>query len=196
MTEPLNIQPLSPRTWPAFAALVDANGGIWGGCWCLAFHGEGRSRDLTPEQRREAKRARVGRGDAHAALVFRGQDCLGWAQYGSPAELPQIHARRAYEKDMTALPDWRLTCLFVGKGHRGQGVARKATEGAIAQIAGAGGGIVEAYPETTEGRKAASAFLWCGTLEMYQSLGFQRDRQIGKHKWVMRAVIAPEGDQE
>lgn len=26
-------KPLDPTTWDAFAALVEANGGIFGGCW-------------------------------------------------------------------------------------------------------------------------------------------------------------------
>jgi len=28
----------SPTTWPDFAALVEANNGVWGGCWCMGFH--------------------------------------------------------------------------------------------------------------------------------------------------------------
>lgn len=27
-------------TWDAFAVLVEANGGIFGGCWCMGFHPE------------------------------------------------------------------------------------------------------------------------------------------------------------
>ena len=26
---------LTPRTWDDFAALVEANNGVWGGCWCI-----------------------------------------------------------------------------------------------------------------------------------------------------------------
>ena len=32
---------LSPATWDDFARLVEANNGVWGGCWCMAFHAEG-----------------------------------------------------------------------------------------------------------------------------------------------------------
>ena len=31
------VQPLDESTWPAFADLVERDGGIWGGCWCIAF---------------------------------------------------------------------------------------------------------------------------------------------------------------
>ena len=32
---------LTPETWADFAALVEANNGVWGGCWCIGFHPEG-----------------------------------------------------------------------------------------------------------------------------------------------------------
>ena len=33
--------PLDESSWNAFAALVEANNGVWGGCWCMGFHPEG-----------------------------------------------------------------------------------------------------------------------------------------------------------
>jgi hypothetical protein len=32
------VKALDESTWPAFAALVERNNGIFGGCWCLGFH--------------------------------------------------------------------------------------------------------------------------------------------------------------
>jgi hypothetical protein len=31
------VRPLDESTWPAFAALVEHNNGIFGGCWCMSF---------------------------------------------------------------------------------------------------------------------------------------------------------------
>ncbi|TGT32056.1 GNAT family N-acetyltransferase, partial [Mesorhizobium sp. M4B.F.Ca.ET.169.01.1.1] len=107
---------------------------------------------------RDAKEARVRDGSAHAALVFDGSACVGWCQFGSTGELPRIKHRRAYEEGLTALPDWRITCFFIDKGRRGEGVAAAALGGALAEIARLGGGRVESYPEDTSGRKVAGAF--------------------------------------
>ena len=38
-------RPLTPDTWADFAELVEANNGVWGGCWCIGFHPEGISKD-------------------------------------------------------------------------------------------------------------------------------------------------------
>ena len=182
------VRPLDPETWPDFARLVEANGGIWGGCWCLAFHA-GDRRDLTPDARRAAKEALVRQGRAHAALVYEAAECVGWGQFGSPDEVPAIKNRKAYEAALDRLPNWRLTCFFVGKGHRGKGVAEAAVAGAIEEIARLGGGIVEGYPEDVSGRKASGSFLWSGTLGMFERHGFEPVRKIGKHKWVVRRVV-------
>ena len=181
------IRPLEEATWPAFAALVEANNGVFGGCWCMGFHPDGLA-NTTAEENCRRKHERVLAGTAHAALVFDGDECLGWCQFGSPEELPKIKSRAAYEKSQTGPPpDWRITCHFVGKGHRRQGVASAALEGALGLIAGLGGGTVEGYPE--DAASVPVGFLFNGALSTYEKLGFSRDRKIGKHRWVMTTKV-------
>lgn len=178
----LTVKALSPSTWPDFAALVERHHGVWGGCWCLEFHPEGKVRDA---HRREKKECRVREGTAHAALVYDGVACVGWCQFGSPVELPRIKHLRAYGAELVALPDWRITCFFVDKAYRGQGVASAALAGALGEIARLGGGTVESYPEDTDGRTVSSSFLHNGRLSMFERQGFQRVRRLGKNHWVV-----------
>ncbi len=182
------VRPLDESTWPAFAALVDRNGGIFGGCWCMGFHPEGVGKDSSAAQNRERKLGRVRAGTAHAALVFQGEDCLGWCQFGPPDELPRIKSRAAYEKGQTGSPDWRIGCCYVGKGNRRQGVAAAALAGALDLIKALGGGTVEGYPEPAE--SVPAGFLYNGALSTYEQLGFARTRQIGKHRWVVTTEVA------
>ncbi|GGW97558.1 GNAT family N-acetyltransferase [Streptomyces lomondensis] len=186
----LRVKPLEAATWPDFAGLAERHNGVWGGCWCMAFHPEGIGRGRTPEQNRSEKETRVREGRAHAALVYDGRDCVGWCQFGPPSELPRIKHRRAYEKDLDALPDWRITCFFVDRAHRRRGVAAVALEGALREIARLGGGSVEGYPEDTEDRSVSASFLFTGTVALFERQGFDRVRRLGKHHWVVaRAVV-------
>jgi GNAT superfamily N-acetyltransferase len=180
---------LDESTWPAFAALVERNNGIFGGCWCMGFHPEGVGKGTSAAVNCERKLARVRAGTAHAALVFDGDDCVGWCQFGAPDEVPRIKSRAAYEKGLTSLPDWRIACNFVGKGHRRQGVATAALAGALDLIAGLGGGRVEGYPE--DAGSVPAGFLFNGASSTYEGLGFVRDRKIGKHRWVVTKVVDP-----
>jgi GNAT superfamily N-acetyltransferase len=181
------VKALDESTWDAFAALVERNNGVFGGCWCMGFHPEGVGKDTTYELNRARKLERVQAGTTHAALVFDGDDCVGWCQFGPPPELPRIKSRAAYEKGVTTPPDWRIACNFVGKGHRRQGVATAALAGAVELIAGLGGGTVEGYPE--DAATVPAGFLFNGALSTYESLGFVRDRKIGKHRWVVTKVV-------
>jgi hypothetical protein len=117
------VKALDETTCDDFAALVERNNGIFGGCWCIAFHPEGGIKDRTAALSRERKLNRVRAGTAHAALVFHGDDCVGWCQFGPPDEVPRIKNRAAYEQGQTTRPDWRIACCYVGTGHRRQGVA-------------------------------------------------------------------------
>ena len=183
------IKALDESTWDSFAELVERNNGVFGGCWCIGFHPEGGDRRSPPALNRERKLARVRAGTAHAALVFDGERCLGWCQFGAPDEVPRIKNRAAYEKTVTSPPDWRIACCFVGKGHRRRGVSTAALAGAIELIAGLGGGTVEGYPEASGAVPAG--FLFNGALTTYEKLGFARDRKIGKHRWVMTRIVDP-----
>jgi GNAT superfamily N-acetyltransferase len=183
--------PLTPDTWDDFARLVEANNGVWGGCWCMGFHPEGFSRAEAPGGNREAKREHVRNGSVHQMLVYDGDACVGWCQYGSPAELPNIKNRKAYDKDLTTPPDWRIGCVFTDSRHRGRGVGRAAVTAALDAIRTAGGGVVEAYPEQVEGRPPQrGAYLHTGAETLYADLGFVRDRRIAKWRWVMRLEIS------
>ncbi len=184
-----SIRPLDGTTWDAFAELVERNNGIFGGCWCIGYHPEAGQRERSY---REVKEDRVRTGRAHAALVFDEEGIAqGWCQYGSPEELSGIKHRREYDKDAPPLPDWRITCFYVDKRHRGRGVARAALEGALDLIARAGGGLVEAIPEVTVGRDAPGRFLFSATVELFEQYGFTRGRQVGKHAWIMSRVVDP-----
>ena len=179
--------PLDTASWDAFAELVERNNGVFGGCWCTGFHEEGALRGI---DRRAAKQERVRTGRTHAALVLDADGVAqGWCQYGSPAELPRIKHRREYEKDAPPLPDWRITCFYVDTRHRGQGVARAGLGGALEQIAGLGGGLVEAIPEVTAGRDAPGRFLYSATVELFEDFGFTRRRQVGKHAWIVSRTL-------
>jgi hypothetical protein len=185
------IKPLDESTWDAFAALVEANNGIFGGCWCMGFHPEDDRHADADEPNRLRKFDRVRNGTAHAALVFEGEECVGWCQFGVPEEVPRIKSLREYQKGLGALPDWRIACCYVGKGHRRKGVAAAALAGALDLIAGLGGGRVEGYPESADAVPAG--FLYNGALSTYEAAGFTKDRKIGKHRWVVVKDVAPTG---
>jgi GNAT superfamily N-acetyltransferase len=190
-TEPFTTQALGPDTWEAFAALAERHNGVWGGCWCTWFHTFEAEKSHTVDGNRALKEQLVREGKAHAALVFDGDVAVGWCEYGTPEELPNIYHRKEYEEGLDRPPAYRLTCFFVDKRYRRRGVAEVALRGALGLIAEAGGGDVEGYPHDIEGKKTSASFLYNGTRTMFERAGFAFDRAKGKKNCVMRTTVAP-----
>jgi GNAT superfamily N-acetyltransferase len=187
----LTSRPLSPETWPAFARLVEKHHGIFGGCWCIAFHLEPGEGKRGAAAYRAMKEARVREGRAHAALVFDGPTAVGWCQFGPTAELPNIRSKKSYEQGLRELPDWRITCFFIDRERRGEGIATLALREALRYIAQLGGGTVEAYPEDYTGSRVSSSFLCSGTLTMFEKSGFRKARKIALRRWVVARNVPP-----
>ena len=189
------IKPLTPDTWKLFAALVERHNGIFGGCWCVKFHAERADHVPGYDGNREFKKCMVEEGIAHAALVVRdgedGEEAIAWAEYGTPAELPDIHHSKQYLQEQDLEPDYRITCIFVDKRFRQHGLVTVALEGALALIAQAGGGVVEGYPHIQGERRLSSSFLYNGTKAVYERAGFDFIRAKGQKNTVMRRRVAP-----
>lgn len=186
------IQALGPATWDAYAGLAERHNGVWGGCWCTWFH----CYPDPPERRqlgnREFKHQLVLQDRTHAAVVFDGDEAVAWAQFGPVQELPNIHHRKDWERGVVDIPDYRITCLFVDRRYRRKGMAAVAVQGALALIAAAGGGLVEAYPhDLPPGKKTSSSFLYNATRTMYDGLGFTYLRPKGAGNCVMSKVVEP-----
>ena len=145
----------------------------------------------SPEGNRVVKQRLVEEGNAHAALVFDADRAVGWCQFGPPNELPRIYHRKQYEAGMVEAADFRITCFFVDRDYRRRGVSEVALDGALGLIADAGGGLVEAFPQDTGGKKVSSSFLYNGTRGLFEQAGFEYERPKRKNHCVMTKRITP-----
>jgi len=166
---------------------MEKHNGVWGGCWCVAYHLKPSGSNTTATSRRAYKEKLVRADRSHAALVYDRANVVGWCQFGPPAELPA--RMRGFRKLGEAAPDWRLTCFFVDRDRRREGIAEAALAGALRIIAAKGGGTVDGYPIATGGKPYSSSFLFGGTESMFAEVGFRPLGSLGTSKRVMRRVV-------
>lgn len=158
----------------------------------MEFQRDRAEKYTSVEEKKCDKRNLVLCGKARAALVFDGDAAVGWCQFGHGQDLTAKRKfKRHYEKDLVIEPDWRITCFFVDQHCRGRGIANMALDAALETIAREGGGLVEAYPESTECRSVRGTFIYLGTEAMFARRGFVRQRQVAMHHWVMTKTIEP-----
>lgn len=188
---------LTAETWPDFERLFAKHEGAQGGCWCVYYH---RSRAIPDRElagetqatrNRRDKRELVERGRSHGILVYSGGTPVGSCQYGPRAELPRIDAGRNYRRlDLEPVDRlWRITCFFVDRDHRRQGVASAALHAALDSIARRGGGVVEAYPVS----HARALATWFGSVAMFEKAGFVRVTDLGRSGVLVRKTVQKRG---
>ena len=134
------IKALDKSTWSDFTALNERHNSLFSGCWCTYFHLHPDPPERKELGNREFKKKFVEGGLTHAALVFDSDEAVAWAQFGTVAELPNIHHRKQWEAETEQRPNYRITCVFVDKSYRRKGLAAIAVRGALALIAQQGGG--------------------------------------------------------
>ncbi len=183
----LLIKELGTGTWPDFVRIMEKHNGVWGGCWCVAFHLKAGESNSETRPHRAYKERLVRANKSHAALVYDGADVVGWCQFGPPTELPGRMGRLG--RLGAASPDWRITCFFVDRDRRKEGIAEAALAGALRIIAAKGGGTVDGYPIATRGKPYSSSFLFGGTESMFADVGFRPFGSLGTSKLVVRRVV-------
>jgi ribosomal protein S18 acetylase RimI-like enzyme len=137
---------------------------------------------------RRDKRTLVERGASHGILVYANAEPVGWCQYGLKEELPRIDAGTTYKKlaiGHNSQRLWRITCFWVDRTHRNQGVASTALAAALESIRKKGGGSVEAYPAKVKGFPAD----WTGTWSMFNKEGFEVVAPYGKSNVLVRRTL-------
>lgn len=187
---------LDEDTWKDFQRLFERYGGVQAGCWCMFYHREGPVHGLSEkartEQNRKDHRRWMREGRAHGVLVYREGEVVGWCQFGPREELPRLERGRTYRGLELPAPKgrlWRITCFFVDRPARRQGVSRRALHAALEAVSRHGGGTVEAFPVTHP--RAVS--IWFGTIAMYEREGFHKVSSFGPSHWLMRREVSAGG---
>ena len=151
----LTIRPLTPDRWPALEDLFGANGacnGCWGMYWRIGAAYRTRPRAHNKEAFREVVRC----GPPPGLLAFDGDVPVGWCQLTPRDTLPWLD--RAWRlKRVDDVPVWSLSCLYVRKGFRRQGVTSALIAAAMKTAKCANAPALEAYPldaDLTPARRA------------------------------------------
>ena len=81
-TERFLIRELATETRPDLERVIEKHNGVWGGCWCVAFHLKRSEEKQWAGKHRALKEKLVRANRSHAALVYSGLDVVGWCQFG------------------------------------------------------------------------------------------------------------------
>jgi GNAT superfamily N-acetyltransferase len=159
----LTVQPLVPRLWPAFEALMQETGPA-ARCWCMYWQVGGQYRRRSASENRESFRHIVQGGPPPGLLALDGDAALGWCQITPKAVVPTLE-RTWRLRSVDDVPAWAITCILVRKAHRRRGVTAALVAGAVQHAREAGAPAVEAYPFDASVSPSATGTGFASTFE-------------------------------
>jgi ribosomal protein S18 acetylase RimI-like enzyme len=145
-------------------------------------------------------RARVNRADLKALVeagkspglvAYRGKVPVGWVSLAPRDEFAKLK-RSPVMKPVDDKPVWSIVCFVVPAEYRGQGVARRLLQGAIAHARKRGATLIEAYPVDKADRSKDDA-MWFGAKSMYDAAGFKEVARRKPARPVVRLDVERRG---
>jgi GNAT superfamily N-acetyltransferase len=186
----VEIVELTEETWPRLETLFAANKTV-GGCWCVWFMRPHAEVDAGwGEGNRSFLRGRLGTPLGLLAVDDAVDDGgpAGWVAVAPRASYPRLETSKITRSD--AGPDtWSVTCFFVHRRARRQGLAATLLGAAVDFAAARGAVAVEGYPVDTQGARRSSGDLFHGTLAMFRAAGFALVDRRGTRRALVRKEI-------
>jgi len=173
---------------------VLGSGGI-GGCWCMYWVSP-----TTKEWREGAKGgasapnkseflAIAQEGPPPGLLAYDGDAPIAWCRVMARTRLLGLTRSRFFKTDLDIDGVWSLPCFVVQRSHRGRGLTRVLTLGAIELAKKQGATILEAYPwDPTETMDPST--IYTGVASTFAALGFEVVQRSAPHKPMMRLNLA------
>lgn len=114
---------------------------------------------------------------------------IGWCAV-APRETYVALERSRILKPVDDQSVWSISCLFVRKDFRRQGVAAKLLNAAVEFAELQGARIVEGYPVEPSNDSMPDPFLWHGVPSAFKAAGFKEVLRRSKSRPIMRYLIA------
>ena len=126
-------------------------------------------------------------GEVPGLLAYLSSEPIGWCSV-APREVFVRLERSRYFKPVDAKQVWSISCLFIAKMYRSQGVSIALLKAAVAHVKKKGGEIVEGYPVEPD-KKWPDAFAWTGVTSAYLQAGFEEVLRRGPTRPIMRCFL-------
>lgn len=179
---------LSAENWADFERLFGERGAC-GGCWCMSWRRKSKEfRAGSGAGNKRAMRTLVKAGRPTGILLYKDDEAVGWCSVAPREEFVRLEGSRVWAP-VDDKPVWSVSCFFVAKPYRSQGVSVELLKAAVAFAKKNGAKIVEGYPQDLKGKKLPDAFVWTGLLGSYEKAGFAEAARRSPGKPIMRKVV-------
>jgi GNAT superfamily N-acetyltransferase len=184
----LNFHPVTKKRWPDFETLFGEKGAC-GGCWCMLWRLTRKEFEQQKgEGNRQAMKTIVESGDIPGLLAYSEKQPVAWCSVAPRERFPALERSRVLKK-IDEEPVWSISCFFIHKDYRKQGLSVRILEAVIGYVKKQGGKIVEGYPVEPKKGKTADVFAWTGLASFFKKAGFVECARRSETRPIMRFFI-------
>jgi len=128
-------------------------------------------------------------GQKPGIIAYIGKEPVGWCAVAPRAEYGALERSRIL-KPVDDKCVWSISCLFIKKAYRRQGVSSQLLRAAVEFAAKQGARIVEGYPVEPSMEKMPDPFLWPGIPSAFKNAGFKEVLRRSQSRPIMRFEVS------
>jgi GNAT superfamily N-acetyltransferase len=190
-TAPVKLKtlPATPSRWADIEKLFGERGAC-GGCWCMFWRKSRKQYEAEKgaKNKQELKQIVI-KGSKPGIIAYVGKEPVGWCAVAPRSDYVALERSRIL-KPVDDQPVWSVSCLFVRKDYRRQGIASILLRAAVQFASRQGARIVEGYPVEPSMKNMPDAFLWHGVPSAFKAAGFKEVLRRSQSRPIMRYVIS------
>jgi GNAT superfamily N-acetyltransferase len=184
----LKFDPLTSANWKVFETLMGEKGGC-GNCWCMYFRLTYKNfQENKPDGNKKLMKQLVNKGLPQGLIASLNKEPVGWIAMAPREDYMRIENSRSFKR-IDDKPVWSITCFFIKKEFRHNGLSRQLIKGALDFAKKEKIKILEAYPAIPYAPKVPHPFLWVGVLSSFIKNGFSIVRQNIKSRALVRIEL-------
>jgi len=184
----LKILPLTPARWGDLELLFGERGAC-GGCWCMYWR---LTRSEYEKKKglgnKKALRRIVDSGRPPGLLAYAGGKPVAWCAVG-PREIYPVLERSRILARIDDEPTWSVTCFFVVRPFRRQGITFQLLKAAVDFAGRKGARVVEGYPVEPKKGSLPDVFAYTGLPSAYRKAGFVEVLRRSETRPIMRYFV-------
>ena len=180
--------PATPARWKDVEQLFGDRGAC-GGCWCMFWRIPRKQYEASKGgENKRAFKSIIDSGCKPGVIAYTGKDPIGWCAVAPRSSYVGLERSRIL-RPIDDEPVWSISCLFVAKGFRRQGVSTKLVVAAAELAKRQGARILEGYPVQPTNNNMSDAFLWHGVPATFSAAGFKEVLRRSPSRPIMRLVL-------
>jgi len=184
----LKFHPVTGARWADLEQLFGERGAC-GGCWCMFWRVPRKQFDAQKgDGNKRALKRIVSSGKKPGVIAYAGKEPIAWCAVAPRENYIRLETSKIL-KPVDDKPVWSISCLFVKRPYRRQGISAQLLKAAVAYAVKQGATIVEGYPVEPSMEKMPDPFLWHGIPSAFKAAGFKEVLRRSETRPIMRYEI-------